>query len=109
MTEGTAEGLDHQGSVHALIQLPAHHATAEQIDPDSEIPPAGAGADVRDAASPATVESRGLDRFSTTPTAPLLALEQGLKALRVLALSSARRISRATRWRPTWRPEARSS
>ncbi|WP_254959236.1 MULTISPECIES: hypothetical protein [unclassified Cyanobium] len=36
MTEGTTEGLDHQGSVHARIQLPADDAAAEQIDLDSE-------------------------------------------------------------------------
>jgi hypothetical protein len=40
MTESTAEGLDHQGSVHARIQLPADDGAAEQIDPDSERPPA---------------------------------------------------------------------
>jgi hypothetical protein len=48
-------------------------------------------------------------RFSTTPVAPQLALEQGLNALRVLALSWTRRMSLATRWRPTCRPEACSS
>ena len=61
MTESPIEGLNHQGSVHARLQLPAHHAAAEQIDPDSEIPPAGCRADVGDVAGPATVGSRGLE------------------------------------------------
>ena len=38
-----------------LIQRPADEAGAEQVDPDSEIPPAEAGAEVGDNAGPEVI------------------------------------------------------
>ena len=48
-------------------------------------------------------------RFSATPAALPLLLRQGLNPRLVWALSTALRINRATRCRPTWRPAALSS
>ena len=60
MTKGPVEGLDYQDGIHPLIQRPTDDAAAEQIDPDSEIPPAGRRADVSDIAGPAAVGCWGL-------------------------------------------------
>jgi hypothetical protein len=57
----SVEGLDHQSSIHPLIELPADHSATEQIDPHRQLTPAGFCADVGDVACPAAVWFRWLE------------------------------------------------
>ena len=61
VTEGAVESLNHQGGIHAVIELPADDTTTEQVDPDGQVTPTAAGADVGDVAGPATVGSGRLE------------------------------------------------
>ena len=55
------EGFQDQGGLHGGAHSPADHSAAVQIDPDSEVPPAAAGADVGDVTGPAAVGCRWVE------------------------------------------------
>ena len=55
--QSPVEGLQHQCGLHGGAHGPADHTAAVQVDPDGQVPPAVAGADVGDVTGPAAVGS----------------------------------------------------
>ncbi len=55
VAQGPVEGFQHQGGLHGGADGPADHPAAVWIDPDRQVPPAAARADVGDVTRPAAV------------------------------------------------------